>query len=266
VTHITAIDRDAATRTASLAAGTADHAVPTLADAPPAPDDLLVLATPVRTILDTLAHLPVVVPNGCLVLDLGSTKSDICRAMEALPPRFAAIGGHPMCGREVSGFEAGSAELYRDQTFVLTPNARTTASLREAALTLLHNIGAQPLVMVPAEHDQSVALVSHLPYTLAALLMQHAYRSVRGEDHIWRISASGFRDTARLAGSDPNMMRDIMLTNRRPLLTQLRHFRRGLDEFITFLEQADETALFDWLADRQGNHAYYRQHKENGAS
>lgn len=262
VPTLTAVERDAATRAAALADGVVDHAVADLADLKLTPRDWLILATPVRTIIDLLDLLPFLAPEGCAVLDLGSTKGAICRVMETLPPPFAAIGGHPMCGREVSGYAAGSADLYRDQTFILTPNARTTPALHDDAVALVTAVGARPLVMLAAEHDQSVALVSHMPYVLSSLLVQQAFRSIRGESRIWQVSASGFRDSARLAGSNPRMMRDILATNRQPVVTQLRLYRRALGEFIAFLENSDDEALFNWLADRQGDYVHYRQQKD----
>jgi prephenate dehydrogenase len=146
VASIVGVDLDAATRDAALADGTVDAAHATLDTLALTPDDLLVLATPVGAILETIGRLPTITREGCMLIDLGSTKWDICRAMNVLPGWFQAIGGHPMCGREVSGFGESSADLYRDKTFILTPTVHTTPHLRDLALELVAAIGARPVI------------------------------------------------------------------------------------------------------------------------
>ena len=121
--HLTIVDNNPKTLNAALRL--ADVATDDLA-AGVQQADLVVLATPVRTIVNVLNQLPKLRPDGCLVLDLGSSKADICRAMDSLPDAFQAIGGHPMCGREVAGFGAATPDLFRQQTFILCPTQRTT--------------------------------------------------------------------------------------------------------------------------------------------
>jgi prephenate dehydrogenase len=114
--HLTVVERDAATRQA--AAWLADELTADFA-AGVRNADLVVLATPVRSIIGLLGELAAVRPEGCMVLDLGSTKADICRAMAELPEGFQAIGGHPMCGKETAGFGSATPDLYRGKTFIL---------------------------------------------------------------------------------------------------------------------------------------------------
>lgn len=255
VAGLIGVERQADARQAALRAGVVDVALETLtADAPPV--DLLVLATPVRVILDTLGRLPALRPAGCAVLDLGSTKRAVLAAMDALPPTFAAIGGHPMCGKETSGLAAAAADLYHGQTFILCPGRRTTPAVEAMALALVAAIGARPLAMGPADHDAIVATVSHLPTVLSAALM----RLAAGEQQ-WAVSASGFRDVARLAGSDPRMMLDILLTNRDALLDALAGYETELAALRRALAAGDEAALADWLAGAQVRYAAYRRHK-----
>ena len=255
VAHLLAVESRPDVRQMALRAGIVDEAIESLSPAAP-PLDLLVLATPVRVILHTLAGLPDARPDGCLVLDLGSTKRAVVAAMNALPPHFAAIGGHPMCGRETSGLAAADADLYRDQTFILCPTQRTTPAAEAAARALVAAVGARPLWLAAAEHDALVAAVSHLPALVSAALL----RAAADERH-WAVSASGFRDTARLAGSDPRMMLDILLTNREPVLAALDGYTAELAALRAALAAGDETALADWLAAAQLNYAAYRRYK-----
>ena len=195
LSHLTIVDKNPNTlaATAWLADMVTDNVVAGIQAA-----DVVVLATPVRAILQLLAELPGWRPEGCLVLDLGSTKQQICAAMAALPPAFAAIGGHPMCGKETAGFDMAASDLYQEQLFILCPHARTTPAIEKLARQIITYIGATPLLLSPHAHDKLVAGVSHLPYVVSAMLMQTA--AAMAEDQAWDVSASGFRDTARLAG------------------------------------------------------------------
>lgn len=253
------VDRHAATRQQALR----DNVVDVVTDdvtAGVAQADLIVLATPVNAILALLAELPALRPSGCAVLDIGSTKSAIHAAMDALPETFQAIGGHPMCGRETAGLQAADAALYRDQTFILTRTARTTPDMEALALALVAAIGARPLFLDPQMHDDLVAAVSHLPYLIAAALM-HAATAV-DDARVWSVSASGFRDTSRLSGSDPRMMLDILLTNRAPVLAQLTRYQEMLTAVAGMLATGDERGLASWLAAAQRDHVAYRKAKE----
>ena len=219
----------------------------------------VILATPVRSILRLLDQLPSLRPDGCLVLDVGSTKGAITRAMAALPQSFEAIGGHPMCGKETAGFAAATPDLYRDHTFILCRNARTTPRAEAFALDLLRHVGARPLFLPAGAHDTLVAATSHLPYVVAAVLM-HSVAAL-DDDRLWPASAAGFRDTARLAGSDPRMMLDILLTNRTAVLDQLDHYQAHLAELKSLLLNNDEAALSQWLTTAQRHHTAYREIK-----
>ena len=255
VARLLAVESRPDARQMAVRAGIVDEAIEALSpDAPPL--DLLVLATPVRVILDTLARLPAARPGGCLVLDLGSTKRAVVAAMSALPPSFAAIGGHPMCGRETSGLAAADPDLYRYQTFILCPTGRMTPAAEATARALVAAVGARPLWLDAAEHDALVAAVSHLPALVSAALL----RAAAGERQ-WAVSASGFRDTARLAGSDPRMMLDILLTNREPVLAALDGYAGELAAVRAALATGDEAALAEWLAAAQVNYAAYRRFK-----
>ncbi len=221
--------------------------------------DWLILATPTRTTLHLLSLLPTLKPEGCCVLDLSSTKTDICQVMSQLPPVFQAIGGHPMCGKETSGFAAATPQLYQHQTFILCRTARTTPALETATLAFIQLLGAIPLFLPADTHDELMAAVSHLPYLVSAVLMQTA--AALHQEQTWRVSASGFRDTARLAGSNPHMMLDILLTNQTAVLSQLESFQTHLSQLHTLLQTKDETGLAAWLAQTQQQYLAYRQTK-----
>ena len=223
--------------------------------------DLVILATPVSAILQIIQQLSIWRPDGCFLLDLGSTKGHICAVMEALPAQFAAIGGHPMCGKESSGPEFADESLFQNRTFILCRTGRTNKLLERVALSILGVIGARPLFLEPREHDQLVALVSHLPYFVASLLMQQAALAAAGDETVWKVSASGFRDSTRLSGSDAGMLHDIAVTNRSAILHALRRHMSHVEGLIAHLESEDDSALSAWLQKRQAEYSAYRDRR-----
>ncbi len=205
--------------------------------------DLILLATPVRTILELIPQLGSLAPAGCVLMDLGSTKARIVEAMEALPLHLQAVGGHPMCGKEVSGLEAAEADLYQGATFVLTPLQRTSSEALMLARELVEAVGARPLLMDAERHDRLVAAVSHLPYLLSLGLVATAEEVAAEDELVWELAASGFRDTSRLAASDVTMMLDILLTNRQAVGETLSRFAHQLNAIADLLEADDEEGL-----------------------
>ena len=130
-------------------------------------------------------------------------------------------------------------DLYRDKVFVLTPLARTSAGAIALAKALVQAIGAHPLLLDPARHDRAVAAISHLPYLLAASLVNAAAEFAQKDELVWKLAASGFRDTSRVAAGSIPMMMDILATNREPILTALRQAQRELDFLAQCLEKND---------------------------
>ena len=238
---ILAIERDAEVCQRATARGVADQASADLALVSHA--DVVVLATPVRTILAQLPQIGAYVRRGAIVIDLGSTKREVTRAMETLPAHAQPIGGHPMCGKEVAGFDAADANLFRSAVFVLTPLARTSPATLAFAQSIVAVVGARPLVLEPARHDKIVAATSHLPYVLAAMLMSTADALARDDDLVFALAASGFRDTSRLAASDTAMMLDVLLTNRENVASMMRAYARHLTTFADWIDREDEVSL-----------------------
>ena len=213
--------------------------------------DIVVLAAPVRTIIRLAADLGPHMQPGVLLMDTGSTKVDIMQAMESLPPHVQAVGGHPMCGKERAGISAADADLYRGALFCLTPLARTRPDALSLAGELVRAIGARPLVIEPQRHDALVAAISHLPYLVAAALTAAAAETAAADPLAWQLAASGFRDTSRLAGSDVDMMLDILLTNRQCAAGPARRAAQTLLHLADAIESGDEVALRTALAAAQ---------------
>lgn len=263
VGRLTAVERHAATRQQALQRQIVDQVTDNLALGVKAAD-VVIFATPVQTILHLMTELPHLRPEGCLVIDLGSTKSAISQAMSQLPSQFTAIGGHPMCGKEIAGLEAADETLYHNQTFILTRNKRTDDTAEALALELIEIIKANPLWLEPELHDQMVAAISHLPYLVSSVLMSVVAEQAEegtGDERLWQVSASGFRDASRLSGSDPAMLRDILLTNQAAVLDQLAQYQARLTVVTALIQRGQEDEIAAWLQERQTEHAIYKQKK-----
>lgn len=210
--------------------------------------DVIVLASPVRTILQQIKVLSENVRHPCLVLDIGSTKSAIVTAMNDLPDFVQAVGMHPMCGKETRGLEHADADLYVGAPWALVPLPRTTRDSLLVAQQLAISVGARPLVMDAARHDRLVAAISHLPYALATTLVCTAAQVGEQDPLMWQLASSGFRDTSRVAASDVTMMLDILMTNQEPISQLVRQAATNLSHLATLLDSRDEAALRDWLS------------------
>jgi prephenate dehydrogenase len=205
--------------------------------------DVVVLATPVRVILRQLAEIGPLLPAGCVLMDLGSTKAAVVAAMAGLPGHVQPLGGHPMCGKEVSGLDAADPAIYRGRTFILSPLPRTPEAALALGRQLARAAGAHPLVLAPARQDFLVATLSHLPYLLACGLVATADATTSADPAAWEIVAGGFRDTSRVAGSDVTMMLDILMTNREEVLQAVAVFQDQLGNLAHLLEAGDEEDL-----------------------
>ena len=205
--------------------------------------DVVILATPVRVILCQLHEIAPLLPEGCLLMDLGSTKGRIVAEMKRLPDHVQPLGGHPMCGKEKSGIEAADPALYKGCTFILSPLKRTSQEALALGRALAEAVGANPLVLEPERQDSLVATVSHLPYLLACALVATADATTSQDPAAWEVVATGYRSTSRLAGSDVTMMIDILLTNRDEVLKALDTYRHRLGELIHLVETADEDRM-----------------------
>ncbi len=244
---ITIVDINPDTCAYALEKGIADYATDDL-KAGVAEAETVILAAPVRSILDMLRNrIGSYLRSNTLVMDVGSTKHDICEAMALLPVGVGAIGGHPMTGKENSGIWAADAALFQARPFVLCPTRRTTPATHLRARSLVEALGAELIEMESVRHDRIVAGISHLPYMLSASLVATVAREAQHDDAFWRLAAGGFRDTSRLAASDIKMMGDILSTNARAVATLLAMFRVQLAMMETQLISGEYDKLVESL-------------------
>ena len=191
---------------------------------------LVIIATPVQAVREVLTVIGPLMGEGTIVTDTASTKSDVLRwAEEILPVRVHFVGGHPMAGKETPGPEGAEADLFEGAYYCIVPGRRAAREAVQVVADLAQSIGAIPYFLDAVEHDGLVAAVSHLPLVLSAALVN----AVSGNPS-WRemgkLASSGFRDVSRLASGDPEMSRDICLTNQEAIV-------HWLDEMIGSLER-----------------------------
>jgi prephenate dehydrogenase len=205
--------------------------------------DLVILATPVRAIVEILGQIGPWLSEDATVIDLGSVKRPVIEAMDALPAHVRAIGGHPMCGKETSGLDVAEADLFRRHTFVLCQTARTDDDTLRVAEALCDAIGARPYMLDAERHDTVAAKVSHLPALLSAALVGGVMPGGTVDPATGRVASTGFRDTSRLAASDSVMMADILLSNADAIIDSVNEVYAQLDELMAMVQAGDADAL-----------------------
>ncbi len=176
-----------------------------------------------------------------VVTDVASTKRMVVARADAAGLRF--VGGHPMAGREASGYEASAADLFDGKAWVVVPGARASSDDRERVERLARACGARPVEMTAAEHDSAVAAISHLPLVVAAALVEAVAGAGDGGDRPeWpaaaSLAASGWQGITRLARGDVVMGAGIIATNAPAIAPRIRDLRDALDAWLRELEQA----------------------------
>ncbi len=245
---VVGVTRRRETISTALGRGLIDRGTTRLADGV-AHADVVVLATPVRVILQQIRELGPLLPQDCLLMDLGSTKTEIVAEMARLPERIQPLGGHPMCGKETSGLEAAEPTLYRDATFILTPLPRTSERALVLGRELARAVGSRPLVVGAERQDFLVGTLSHLPYLMACALVATADATTSADPAVWEIVAGGYRDTTRVAGSNVTMMTDILLTNREEVLKALDVFQGQIAKLSQLVESGNQDHMRTVLAE-----------------
>ncbi|HHW05927.1 MAG TPA: prephenate dehydrogenase [Clostridia bacterium] len=193
--------------------------------------DVVIFATLVKAMPGLLRAAAPHLKPGAVVTDVGSTKSKLVAELRPLlPPGVTYVGGHPMAGSEMKGIKGADPYLFENAVYVLTPLPDADPAAVEVVQELVRAVGAQVLLMSPEVHDQIVAAISHLPHVAAAALVNAVAKREQTLPGIFPLAAGGFRDATRIAGSSPEMWRDIFLDNRETLLPMIQCFREALTE------------------------------------
>lgn len=218
--------------------------------------DIVIVATPVGAMQAIFEDIGSHLKQGAIVTDTGSTKADVLEWAKSLPSHVDFVGGHPMAGKSES-LDAADADLFKGATWVVCPSLTAAESSVRTVLGVIAAVEAEAFFVDPAEHDSYVAGISHLPFVAAAALMEAV-----ANDAAWRdmktLSATGLRDTTRLALGNPEMHRDILVSNRASIARWIDALTAKLQTVKEELEAGDEGSadrLLEFLTKAQDDRA-----------
>lgn len=197
--------------------------------------DLVILATPVDTIIDLAERIANKIKKDCIVIDVGSTKEHIVSALNTLMPNF--LGCHPLAGSEKKGIVNLQDDIFKGSICIITPTAQTNPRVLNKVKLFWKKMGARIIILSAKKHDQVLALTSHLPHALAFSLISSI------PDRYLALSSSGLRDTTRISGSNASLWSEIFLSNRVNLLTVLSIFQKRLTVLKLALEDKNKSQL-----------------------
>ena len=210
--------------------------------------DIVLIAVPVSATEATFKAIRHLVEPGVLFMDVGSTKRDVVdAARRVLKERVGSfVPAHPIAGKEASGITHADATLYNGRQVILTPLPQTAPELVQKATDTWAAVGAQVLRMTPENHDAAFGAVSHLPHMLAFAYFNSVARQPAGKDYL-SLAGPGFRDFTRIAASDVEVWRDVLLSNREEVLKQAQRFRHTLDAMELAMKSGNAEALEDMI-------------------
>lgn len=241
--HVIGMDQDRETLKLALKRGAVSEVRESIAEAVKGAE-IVFVATPVSSIASVVKEVCSHVRPGTIITDVGSTKARIVRSVEEfLPSSIYFIGGHPMAGSEMTGITSATPNLFKNCHYLLTPTKRTDTAVFKKIHSLLTSLGAKVLSLSPDRHDQIVAVISHLPHVVSTALVNMAVRQMEPDQNLLPLAAGGFRDTTRIAASNPQVWLDICLDNNKAILAALRSFKSELERIIVMLEEKDENNL-----------------------
>jgi prephenate dehydrogenase len=211
--------------------------------------DLIVLCTPIQSILSMLPRVMAAAKPGAMVTDVGSTKESIVREGEATAAAHGRlfVGSHPMAGSEKSGVRFARTDLFKDTTCFVTKTAQTDLGAFSMVCGLWRALETRTVVLRPERHDRLAGLVSHLPHVLAVALVRAVDLSGEDKNLVKGIIGNGFRSTTRVAAGNTQMWEDICGDNKTSIVEMQALFQKALDEVLSTMDQDQGAALRDTL-------------------
>ena len=229
--------------------------------------DIVLIAVPVAATETTFKAIRHLVEPGVLFMDVGSTKRDVVdAARRVLRERVASfVPAHPITGKEASGIQHADADLYRGRQVIITPLPQNPPELVQKATDVWAGVGSQVLRMTAENHDAAFAAVSHLPHLLAFAYFSSVMNQPLGRDFL-ALAGPGFRDFTRIAASNPEMWRDVLVANREEVLKQSLRFRRALDALEHVMREGNADALEGLIRGAADARANWTLGGKNGGS
>jgi prephenate dehydrogenase len=211
--------------------------------------DLVLVSVPVSATAEVFKALKFGLGTDALIMDVGSTKQSVIQAVEkvfgTLPPRF--VPAHPIAGKERAGIDEAEADLYKGKRLILTPTAQTDVDAVTQATEIWQRLGMTVSTMPADAHDAVFAAVSHFPHLLAFAYMNGLAGQKDAADFL-AMAGPGFKDFTRIAASDPEIWRDILLANRKEVLKQSGAMLMSLSQLEYAMREGDPKALTDLIS------------------
>lgn len=206
--------------------------------------DIVLIAVPVAAIEGTFKAIKHLITPDMLIMDVGSTKSDVVEAAQRILGSLVGsfVPAHPIAGKELSGVENADINLYNGRQVIFTPIGRTLTAQLSRAQMIWTTLGCKVQSMSPEAHDAAFAAVSHLPHLLAFAMM-NSINSQKDSKEFLSLAGSGFRDFTRIAASDPEMWHDIFIANRVQMTLQIDQFKQTLDLLSSMIANNDSRSL-----------------------
>jgi prephenate dehydrogenase len=201
---------------------------------------VVVIATPILSVAKVLEEIAPALASDAIVTDTASTKRQVLRwAAELLPAGVSFVGGHPIAGKEQSGLEAADASLFQGRAWAITPSVSASEQAIKTVESIVTLTGARPLQIDAEEHDSYMAAVSHLPLVATTALFSLASGS-QAWPELASLAGPGFRDTTRLASTDPDLSHDICLTNQSNVLHWIDRYVEELRRLRALIADGDQ--------------------------
>ena len=212
--------------------------------------DLIVLCTPVASMVDLVKSWLPIVKSGAVVTDVGSTKRKLVNDLTPIIAETGAhfVGSHPMAGSAQTGPSAARADLFEGAVCVVTPEQGTDSDALQLVNQFWEGLGSQSIVTSVGEHDQLVARCSQLPHLLSSVLAKVVLSPHHGELQR-QLCATGFRDMSRLASGSPVMWRDILTSNREAILGVIDEFSEELEQLRGMITADSKEDIKSWLSE-----------------
>lgn len=205
--------------------------------------DLVVLAIPVNATMQLLPQVLNLISDQAIVMDMGSTKEAICKAVATHPRRAQFLATHPIAGTEFSGPSAAIKGLFKNKTNIICEVEKTLPVLGEEMLALFKTMGMRLRFMPTNDHDKHIAYVSHLSHISSFMLGKTVIDKEKNERNIFDMAGSGFESTVRLAKSSPDMWTPIFEQNKSNVIETLTEYIQNLNQFKAYMEQDDFEAV-----------------------
>ncbi|MFC1709387.1 prephenate dehydrogenase [Candidatus Omnitrophota bacterium] len=201
--------------------------------------DLIILALPINQILNFMAKIKKIKKDNAIIIDVGSTKSNVVAAAQRLNLNF--VGTHPLAGSEKRGADFSSVELFENSNVLITPTKKTDKNSLIKIVQFWKKLNTKTFILSPKQHDKILASISHLPHVSSFCLMNSIPQKHLG------FGATGLKDSTRIALSDAQIWTDIFLSNRVEIIRSIKSLENQIKKLEKFIKQNKRKQLFNFI-------------------